>query len=106
MPVPNGWIYGDCGCCCETVEASDSDCDCPDTDGSSYGIEVLNVNLVADMAAVVPYTGLKEFQVLGLTTVFDGLGGIWAYFPTSSVVSDGYYRITPPGGVGRYIKMV
>lgn len=105
MSIPNGWIYGDCGCCCESTVAVEDDCDCPPSGGgTAVGNEVLIVNLVADMAAVVPYDGLKQFNVGGLSIFGDGLGGFWTYLPSSSAPSDGYSVLTPPGGVGRYIK--
>lgn len=79
---------------------------CTTTPSSTGAIEVLNVDLVADMAATTPYSGLKQFNVSGWTSVGDGLGGIWIYQPSSTATADGYYVIETNTGVGRYVKLV
>jgi len=69
-------------------------------------VEVINVPLVANMAAIAPYDGLKEFNVRGWMTITDGMGGSWLYWPEETAAADGYYTVAPPSGSGRYIKNV
>ena len=105
LPIPNCggvWIVS-CNPSCGSTSSSgggggggSTDCDCPS--------ETVNVNVVADMAATVPYTGLKQFNVRGWMSIGDGSGGIWAYFPASSEAADGYFVVQPNSGSGRYIK--
>jgi len=68
--------------------------------------EIVRVNLVADIAGVTPYTGLEQVNARGLTTIDDGMGGIWWYISDSTDVADGYYKIAPTTGTGRYHKNV
>lgn len=68
--------------------------------------EVLLVNTIADLAALSPYAGLKEVNVLGHLAVGDNAGGAWLYEPTSTATDDGYYTVTPAGGVGRFTRLI
>lgn len=94
FPIPLPCCDNGNRCCVSDLEP----CDC--------GEPILNVDLVADMAAIPPYDGLKQFNVRGWYTVGDGLGGVWIYDATSEAVADGYSIIEPPGGVGRYLKFI
>lgn len=87
--------------CCHPTECSTSS-----SASVATGYEVVNVDTVADMAATYPYTALRQFNVSGNVTAGDGGGGIWNYLPSSAATADGYYVLTPPGGVGRYTKIV
>lgn len=84
-------------CFCVPTAIPAQPCSCPEG--------VVNVDLVQDMAATTPYQLLKAFLVRGWNSVGDGFGGTWSYVTDATDVSDGYYVITPPGGVGRYIKI-
>jgi len=94
LPIPNCVECAPRDCCATTSTTP--------TDSS---IEVINVDVVADMAAVAPYAGLRQFNVLGWITTTDGMGGIWTYQPTSTATADGYY-VVDPGGSGRYVKLI
>lgn len=87
-----------CRPCCTEDQCDDPVVDAP--------VAIVNVATVADMAATVPYSGLRLFAVGGYLVEGDGQGGFWAYLPASTDTDDGYQTITPPNGVGRYVKWV
>jgi hypothetical protein len=96
LPIPTCWT-------CRPCASGSNDVTTPTP---ATPKEIVRVNLVADIAGVAPYDGLEQINVRGMTTISDGMGGIWWYLSDSSDTADGYYVIAPTSGNGRYHKQV
>jgi len=68
--------------------------------------EVINVDSIADLAALAGYPGLKVVNVDHYLVENDGGGGIWPYYPASTAVDDGYFVVASGNGLGNFIKLV